>query len=180
MKPSLKEFRNINDLEVWSKNSRQIRVNDFERVKKQVNELGQYKPLLIDQDNQILGGRTRYYVYKELGITNVWVSPVNCDSDAVRMKYVLSDNDSPGYWIEETLGEFVAEVKTPEVDFSDYHIGADNTKSVEDLLSDLGPGPAPQSPAGGSQPTQQTQPSQQSQQKKGGKLTKCPNCGHEF
>lgn len=180
MTDSSKEYRDLGELTVWSKNNRQIRVEDFDRVKKQVEELGQYKPILVDQENQILGGRTRFYVYKELGMKRAWVSPVECKDDAERMKYVLSDNDSPGYWVEETLAEFVTEVRTPQVDFKDYHIGIKNSKSVEDLLADLGPGPAPQPPAQGAQPANSDNKTSKSSDKKGKGMITCPECGHEF
>ena len=41
----------ISDVESWAKNPKNIRTKDFERLKKQIQELGIYKPLICTQEN---------------------------------------------------------------------------------------------------------------------------------
>lgn len=67
---STRETRKISELKNWDKNPRGIKKDDFERLKKQIQKLGQYKPLLITEDGTVLGGNMRLKAYKELGIEN--------------------------------------------------------------------------------------------------------------
>jgi hypothetical protein len=70
-----KIYANLSDLKLWEKNPRGIMVDDFQRLKKQLLKLGQYKPLLIISDGTTLGGnmRDRGYIdllkeYDEIGV----------------------------------------------------------------------------------------------------------------
>lgn len=53
----------------------------MERLKKQIQKLGQYKPLLITKDGTVLGGNMRLKAYQELGIENVWVNVVDAPTE---------------------------------------------------------------------------------------------------
>lgn len=61
-----KEYTKVENLKLWDKNPRNINEVDFERLKKQLLKLGQYKPILIIDDGTILGGNMRYRGYSDL------------------------------------------------------------------------------------------------------------------
>ena len=88
----------LNDLRLWPKNPRIAEDKDLERLKKQIKELGVYKPLLVTPDGEILGGNMRFKMLKELVKEDpikyefVWVSVVDAWTDSERLKYALSDN----------------------------------------------------------------------------------------
>lgn len=116
----MQDKRNISTLKNWDKNPRSIKDKDFQRLKKQIQTLGQYKPLLITTDGTVLGGNMRLKAYKELGITDIWVSVVDAPTEDKKLEYALSDNDRAGYYETNLL-----EVKMsnhPEFDWSLYAV----------------------------------------------------------
>lgn len=100
----------ISKINVWEKNPRHINTKDFERLKKQIQELGVYKPLICIQENGkyiVLGGNMRFRALKALGIKDVEISIVEAKTEAMMIKYALSDNDRAGSYIEQDLAELV-------------------------------------------------------------------------
>jgi hypothetical protein len=69
--------------------------------------LGQYKPLLITSDGEVLGGNMRLRAYKDLGMTEAWVSVVEPKTEAEKLEYALSDNDRVGYYEDDKLAELL-------------------------------------------------------------------------
>ncbi len=159
-----KEYKDLKDLKPWLKNPRIVKEEDYLRLKKQIKTLGMYKPLIVTPDGTILGGRTRHQAYKELKINPVWVSTVKPKNDAERLKYVLSDNDNVGLWVEQDLAELLMDYEDPALEFKDYKIDS-NSVAVEDVLKEFGPG--------GGELEDLDPPKER-------KLITCPECGHEF
>lgn len=101
------EVRNIDELKGWDKNPRSITKKDFDRLKAQIAKLGVYKPILINQDNIVLGGNMRFAALQEIGQKQVWVSVVKTETEAQMIEYALSDNDRAGSYEEAQLAELV-------------------------------------------------------------------------
>jgi len=141
----------IAKLRNWDKNPRAVKKEDFERLKKQIKELGQYKPLLITPDGEVLGGNMRLRAYKELGITDIWVSVVEPKTEAEKVKYALSDNDRAGYYVEQDLAELIQEYGL-EIGLEDYKVDLGEAITLVDLLNRFSPDPiedeAPELPEG--------------------------------
>ena len=115
-----KECWPIEKLKNWDKNPRSITTKGFERLKKQVKELGEYKPLIITPDGEVLGGNMRLRVYQALGKTECWVSVVDPKSETEKVKIALSDNDRAGYYDDDQLAELTFEL--PDFDPKDFAI----------------------------------------------------------
>lgn len=128
----MNETRNINTLKNWDKNPRNIKDKDFQRLKKQIIELGQYKPLLITKDGTVIGGNMRLRAYRDLGITEVWVSVVDADTEDKILKYALSDNDRAGYYDDDLLSSLQSEY--PDFDWGDYAVDLDAPKTLDDMF----------------------------------------------
>jgi ParB family chromosome partitioning protein len=131
------EHRTIDLLKNWEQNPRGILKDDFERLKKQLQRFGQYKPILITEDGTVLGGNMRLKAMQELGITDVWVSVVDAPDEKTRLEYALSDNDRSGYYEEEKLAELVMSV--PDLDLKEYKVDLGKLTNLDDLLSQYGP-----------------------------------------
>jgi hypothetical protein len=94
----------------WDKNPRNIKIKDFERLKKQITHLGVYKPLVCYKDNRhyvALGGNMRLEALRELGFDEVDISIVHPKSEAEKLEYNLSDNDRAGEYDDQALAELV-------------------------------------------------------------------------
>jgi hypothetical protein len=100
--------RDITELKHWEDNPRTVQEKDMQRLIEQIKLLGVYKPLLINQDNIILGGNMRFEALKKLGVKKTLCSLVKTDNPAQMMDYALSDNDQIGVTDEQKIAEFVA------------------------------------------------------------------------
>jgi len=127
----------ISKLKNWDKNPRGIKSEDFNRLKKQVKKLGQYKPLLITEDGTVLGGNFRLRAYLTLGIKEVWVSIVKPKNEKEMVEYALSDNDRAGYYEEEKLAELM--YANPDFPYAEYRVDLGYQAPLELLLSRFGP-----------------------------------------
>lgn len=116
-----KLFWQIEKLKNWDKNPRSIKKDDFERLKRQISKFGQYKPILITPEGEVLGGNMRLKAYKELGMKDIWVSIVNPSTEAEKIEYALSDNDRAGYYIQDQLYSLL-EPHIPSISLDDYAI----------------------------------------------------------
>lgn len=127
----------IKKLTGWDKNPRGIKKDDYNRLKKQIQDLGVYKPLLVNEDYVVLGGNMRLKVLTDLGVENVWVSVVKASTPEMMAKYALSDNDEVGYYDEQQL----AELLTPlEINLDDYRVNLGKPISITELLAKFGIG----------------------------------------
>ncbi|CAB4121625.1 ParB/Sulfiredoxin [uncultured Caudovirales phage] len=97
--------RKLSVLKEFEHNPRQITENDFERLKKSLNEFGYVEIIAIDTDNTILAGHMRVRALKKLGhkgLIDVRV-PSRPLTDEERKKYVLISNRVNGDWDFDAL-----------------------------------------------------------------------------
>lgn len=132
-----KTIRKIDQLHNWEQNPRSINNDDFARLKRQIQKLGVYKPLLITDDGTVLGGNMRLRAYKELGIADVWVSVVDAPDDTKKLEYALSDNDRAGTYDEQMLAELIT--NTPDIELGDYKVDLGVPIDLTALLAKFGP-----------------------------------------
>jgi len=131
----------ISEVEIWAKNPKNIRTKDFERLKKQIQELGIYKPLICCRENGkyiTLGGNQRLKALQVLKHQDVDISIVAAPDDATKIKYALSDNDRAGEYDDQALAELIYAAKdkiSPDL----FRIDLGNTLSVEEVLNQFGP-----------------------------------------
>jgi DNA modification methylase len=135
---TLKQIRPITELRNWTKNPRGIKDKDFGRLKDQIKKLGQYKPLLITPDGEVLGGNMRLRAYRDLGISDVWVSVVEPKTEAEKLEYALSDNDRVGYYEDDKLAELISQYKD-EIDLGKYSVDLGKTTDLQTLLDQFSP-----------------------------------------
>jgi hypothetical protein len=127
----------INKLHEWDKNPRNIEKKDFERLKQQIIRFGQYKPLLITPDGVVLGGNMRLKAYKQLKITDIWVSIVNPKNENEKLEYSLSDNDRAGYYDADLLANLMPNY---QIDWDKYAIDLNVPSNITEILRNIGTG----------------------------------------
>ncbi len=125
----------------WDKNPRGIRVQDYDRLKRQILKLGPYKPLVCYRENGkyiVLGGNMRIRALKELGIKEVEVSVVHPKNEAEKIEFALSDNDRAGFYEQEQLAELI-QPHLAMLDLGDFHVDLGNTVDLKQLMQRFGP-----------------------------------------
>jgi DNA modification methylase len=133
-----KIYANIKDLELWDKNPRSIKESDFKRLKKQLKQYGQYKPLLVTVDGVVIGGNMRLRAMREMtGFDEVWVSVIKTKDEAQMMEYALSDNDRAGFYDDELLANIMP---TFDIDYSLFAVDMNSPINLKKILEDGGDG----------------------------------------
>lgn len=127
-----KEYRKISSLKGWDKNPRSIKDKDFQRLKKMIEKLGEFKPLIILEDGTVLGGNMRLRVYKELGWDEAWVSVVEADTEKEKLAYALADNERAGFYDEDLLANLTGEF--PDFEWGDYAVDLKPPATLADLF----------------------------------------------
>jgi len=128
----------INKLRNWDRNPRSIDKKDFERLKRQVEKFGVYKPLIATPDGEVIGGNMRLRAIKDLGHTEAWVSVITPKTEAEKIEIALSDNDRAGYYDDDALAELVYEFKD-DINLEDYKIDLRMPSGLDELLSNYAP-----------------------------------------
>lgn len=93
-------------------------------LKKKIQRWGQFKPILVTKEGEVIGGNMRLRAYKELGIEDVWVSIVEPKSEAEKTEIAIADNESSGEWDILKLEELAVEFKD-DINLDDYKIDLD-------------------------------------------------------
>lgn len=130
------EVRQTAQLINWEHNPRTVTAGEFARLKKQIDYLGVYKPLLINQDNIVLGGNMRLKALREMDISEVMCAIVLTDNKAQMMEYALSDNDQAGITDEQQVAEYVA---LNPIQSEIFAINSTPMKLVSKINTELGP-----------------------------------------
>ena len=97
---------NINEIKPNTSNPRKIDEDDFAKLVKSIKDdpkLLQAKPLIIDENNVILGGNQRYRACLELGIQDVPTIQMANLTEKEKQKLLVIDNTHYGKWDMDML-----------------------------------------------------------------------------
>lgn len=138
----------IENVHAWKDNPRQVKKGDYERLKAQILELGFYKALVATKDLDapghwiVLGGNTRLRALKDLGWTEIGLSPVDAPTEDIRLKYNLSDNDEVGAWDDQALAEIAFRARDKIQNMEIFKIDLGQKISIPRLMDAFGPSEA--------------------------------------
>lgn len=127
-----KQYRKVSELKNWDKNPRSITPQSFQRLKKHLQKLGQYKPLIITNDGIVLGGNMRLAAYRDMGVEQAWVSVVEADTEEKKIEYALSDNDRMGQYEADQLADMIGNF--PNVEWDDFAVDLEEPLLVKTLM----------------------------------------------
>lgn len=129
-----------------------------EKVANSIKEFGFNQPIVVDKDNVIIVGHTRYLAAQELGLTEVPVIVAGNLSEEQARAYRLADNKTSEFagWDFEKLALELEQIE--DIDMGDFGFieGSDLDITDDDFFSE-----------------------NQIKEKEPKKVT-CPHCGQEF
>jgi len=135
------EKRKLGDLKQLENNPRKISDKDYQKLGEDIEEMGNFRPLIIDTENVILGGNQRYkQLLDKYGQDfEVEVSLPNRElSENERKKIIITDNTHRGDWDLDILGEDFGDILGDlEIDDllpeADFEVKEDDYVEPEDL-----------------------------------------------
>ena len=107
-------------------NPRLIRDENFEKLKKSIIDFPkmlELRPIIVDENNVILGGNMRYKALKELGYKYIYVLKASDLSEEQKKEFIIKDNVGFGEWEwnilssdweEDKLKEWGSDIYEPE------------------------------------------------------------------
>tara|TARA_R100001510_G_C7655800_1_gene215197 strand:- start:4197 stop:4763 length:567 start_codon:yes stop_codon:yes gene_type:complete len=133
----------INQLQLNENNPRLIKSEKFKKLVQSIKdfpEMLELRPIVIDEDNVILGGNMRYRACVEAGLKEVPVKIAKGLTEEQKQEFIVKDNVGFGEWDWAMLGnewdnvkikEWGLDVWQPEEDISnnkDYSINSIDEK----------------------------------------------------
>ena len=125
----------------WEKNPRVIRDEAYEALRQEIMDLDEYKPLLVfrrDGKYVALGGNKRLLIFQEIGRAEVDISIVKPKSEAEKIKYLISDNDTKGEWDRQALAELI-QPHIEEISLDTYRIQTGKSEPIKNVVEEFGP-----------------------------------------
>ena len=148
---------NLSELKEYHSNPRQIKKDDFARLKKSIKEFPEMlevREIVVDENNEILGGNQRYKALKANGETEATVKRITGWTEEQKRQFVIRDNVQNGEWdtdilanewSDEPLGDWGvdvpsdAEYKEVSADLNELKIEiiCDNEDQQETLIDEF-------------------------------------------
>ena len=100
------ELRPIREIKPNPDNPRVIRDEKFTKLKTSIQEFPEMlklRPIVVDENDVILGGNMRYRALQELGHKEAWTIKASELTEAQKREFVIKDNVGFGEWEWETL-----------------------------------------------------------------------------
>ena len=97
----------IEKIKLNEHNPRDITPEQKEKLKKSLQdfpEMLSVRPLIIDENNVVLGGNMRLRVLQELGYADVPVTQIKGWTEEQKKEFIVKDNLAYGQWDWEMLG----------------------------------------------------------------------------
>lgn len=146
----------VEDIVANPNNPRVITDLQFEKLKKSINdfpEMMNLRPIVVNEENMVLGGNMRLKAIKELGVEEVAVIKSSGLTEEQVKEFIVKDNSNFGDWdFEELISQYElsnlddygvdvpnseikiegeAQFKQEEVDFSEYTIYFEDEEEQE-------------------------------------------------
>jgi hypothetical protein len=97
---------NIKDIKPNQENPRKISKGQLDKLKKSIQqfpEMLELRPLVIDENNVVLGGNMRLKALQELGVTEVPIKRVENFTEDQKREFIIKDNIGYGEWDFDVL-----------------------------------------------------------------------------
>ena len=137
-------YKNIKDIKKYKNNPRKNELA-VEKVAESIKEFGFRNPILIDKDNEIVCGHTRYDAAKKLGIKEVpCIIADDLTPDQIKA-FRLVDNKTNEFaeWDDELLD---LEIQDIEIDLSPFGFEKGLDKLPDEIIEDEFDGELPTEP----------------------------------
>ena len=131
-----KTFAQRSDLKPWDDNPRDIKPAELKQLVADIQEFGQFKPIIVNASGLVLGGNQRLKAFEELGIDEIWVSIIEEDNPRRAFRLAIKDNERYGYYLEDKLADLVSKYELEDIDLAELKIDTSDVKSLGEILQE--------------------------------------------
>lgn len=99
----------ISEVKLNDKNPRIIKDDKFKKLVKSIKEFPEMleiRPIVVDDDNIVLGGNMRLKACKEAGLENITIIKASDLTEEQKKEFILKDNQSFGEWDTKLLNDW--------------------------------------------------------------------------
>ena len=129
----------IKDIKPNPNNPRVLRDEKFQKLKQSITEFPKMlslRPMVIDENNVVLGGNMRLRALQELGFTDIdeaWVKRSSDLTEEEKKRFIIADNVAFGEWDWDTLANDweVVDLEAWGLEIPQFDEG--NDEDLEDL-----------------------------------------------
>ena len=134
----------LKDIKPNPNNPRVLRDDKFQKLKQSITEFPKMlslRPMVIDENNVVLGGNMRLRALQELGFTDIvegWVKRSSDLTEEEKKRFIIADNVAFGEWDWDTLANDweVVDLEAWGLDVSNYVNNYENEKDIEEDIED--------------------------------------------
>jgi hypothetical protein len=133
----------LKDIKPNPNNPRVLRDDKFQKLKQSITEFPKMlslRPMVIDENNVVLGGNMRLRALQELGFTDVedaWVKRSSDLTEDEKKRFIIADNVAFGEWDWDTLANdwdvVDLEAWGLEIPFYDEEVKEEQSKEEEEF-----------------------------------------------
>jgi hypothetical protein len=132
----------LKDIKPNPNNPRVLRDDKFQKLKQSITEFPKMlslRPMVIDENNMVLGGNMRLRALQELGFNDIdeaWVKRSSDLTEEEKKRFIIADNVAFGEWDWDTLANDweVVDLDAWGLDIPNWSAGLDvNTMTDEDV-----------------------------------------------
>lgn len=129
----------LKDIKPNPNNPRVLRDEKFQKLKQSITEFPKMlslRPMVIDENNVVLGGNMRLRALQELGFTDIdeaWVKRSSDLTEEEKKRFIIADNVAFGEWDWDTLANDweVVDLEAWGMEIPQFDEG--NDEDLEDL-----------------------------------------------
>ena len=133
----------LKDIKPNPNNPRVLRDDKFQKLKQSITEFPKMlslRPMVIDENNVVLGGNMRLRALQELGFTDVedaWIKRSSDLTEDEKKRFIIADNVAFGEWDWDTLANdwdvVDLEAWGLEIPFYDEEVKDEQSKEEEEF-----------------------------------------------
>ena len=97
----MRKLVSIDTIKENSSNPRFIKDDKYKKLLKSLKEFPQMlekRPIVVDENNTVLGGNMRLKACKELGLKEVWIDTAEGWTEKQKSEFIIKDNVGYGEW----------------------------------------------------------------------------------